>query len=334
MTSKIPTFTLNNGAKTPSIGYGTWQAQDEPALEIALEAGYRHIDTAYSYQNEKMIGNVLKRWISNGKLKREDIFLVTKLPITGNRPEGVAKYLKRSLENLQVGYVDLYLIHAPFGLQDSEGDYYIKDSDGNPYFDMSTDHIAIWKAMEEQVEAGLTKAIGLSNFNKSQIERILKNSKIKPSALQIELHAYLQQNELVDFCKENNILVTAYSPLGTPGANNFLEKIGLKLDLPDILGNPTVKAIAKKHSKTAAQVLLHFYVQKGWLPIPKSVNPERIKQNLDIFDFHLDQQDLHELKSLDAGIRIIDLAMFKGVENHPEFPFKDEKQKKISSMKL
>ncbi|KAL3286151.1 hypothetical protein HHI36_000663 [Cryptolaemus montrouzieri] len=330
MTSKIPTITLNNGANTPSIGYGTWQALDEElerALETALEAGYRHIDTAYVYQNEKVIGKVLKRWISNGKLKREDIFLVTKLPPAGNRPEGVVKYLKRSLENLQVDYVDLYLIHAPFGLPDFEGDFPPKGNDGNVILDMSTDHIAIWKALEEQVDAGRTKAIGLSNFNKSQIERILKNSRIKPCALQIEQHVYLQQKELVDLCKENNILVTAYSPLGTPGMNKYFGKRGIKVDLPDILGNPAVKAIAKKHSKTEAQVLLHFYVQQGWLPIPKSVNPERIRQNLDIFDFQLDQQDVKELKSLDAGIRILDFGPFTGVDKHPEFPFKNEKQK-------
>ncbi|KAL3286149.1 hypothetical protein HHI36_000661 [Cryptolaemus montrouzieri] len=326
MATKIPTITLNNGAKTPSIGYGTCQALDEElekALEKALEAGYRHIDTAYVYQNEKVIGKVLKRWINDGKLKREDIFLVTKLPHAGNRPEGVVKYLKRSLENLQVEYIDLYLIHGPYGLPDFEGDFPPKDSNGNIILDMSTDHIAIWKAMEEQVDAGLAKAIGLSNFNKSQIERILKNSRIKPSALQIELHAFLQQNELVGLCKENNILVIAHSPLGNPGVNKIAEKLGQKTDHPDILGNPTVKAIAKKHSKTEAQVLLRFSVQQGWLPIPKSVNPERIKQNLDIFGFQLDKQDVNELKSLDADITVLDYRRFKGVENHPEFPFKD-----------
>ncbi|XP_045483061.1 aldo-keto reductase family 1 member A1-like [Harmonia axyridis] len=327
MTSKIPSFTLNNGREMPSIGYGTWQAKDEElekALEAALEAGYRHIDTAYIYENEKVIGKVLKRWIDEGRVKREDIFLVTKLPPGGVHPEGVSKYLNRSLENLQMDYVDLYLIHAPFAFKDVDGQPVPIKPDGTIDLDTSTDHVAIWKEMEKQMDSGKTKAIGLSNFNKTQIERVLKNCKIRPSALQIELHPYLQQNELVDVCKQNNIIVTAYSPLGSPGLAAFMEtNFGRKINLPDILGNPTIKAIAKKHSKTEAQAVLRFLVQSGFVAIPKSTNPVRLKQNLDIFDFELDEEDIKQLKVLDEGIRICDWKVVKGIENHPEYPFKD-----------
>ncbi|XP_044746202.1 1,5-anhydro-D-fructose reductase [Coccinella septempunctata] len=327
MASKIPAFTMNNGRDMPSIGYGTWQAKDdelEKAVEAALEAGYRHIDTAYVYENEKVIGKVLKRWFDEGKVKREDIFLVTKLPPGGVRPEGVSKYLNKSLANLQVDYVDLYLVHVPFSFKDIEGNLHPTKPDGTIDMDTSTDHVAIWKEMEKQMDSGKTKAIGLSNFNKTQIERVLKNCRIRPSALQIELHAYLQQNELVDFCKQNNIIVTAYSPLGSPGLAAFVANFGQKIDLPDILGNPTIKAIAKKHSKTEAQVVLRFDIQRGIVPIPKSTNPARLRQNLDVFDFELDEQDIKELKGLDAGVRILNFQLFKGIQHHPEYPFKSE----------
>ncbi|KAK9875413.1 hypothetical protein WA026_007806 [Henosepilachna vigintioctopunctata] len=325
----VPNFTLNTGKKIPSIGYGTWQAKDEElekALDAALETGYRHIDTAYVYGNEKVIGNVLKKWISQGKLKREDLFLVTKLPTFGNRPENVNKYMQRSLKNLQVDYVDLYLVHLPFALKEVEGKPHPKTPEGNIDLDTTTDHIALWKEMEKLVDAGYTKAIGLSNFNKTQVERILKNCKIQPSSLQIELHVYLQHNILVDFCKKNNILVTAYSPLGAPGLGTFNAKFGKTDTLPSVLGNPTVKEIAKKHGKTEAQVVLRFDIQRGIIPIPKSTNPGRLRQNLDIFDFELDSEDLQKLKSLDAGIRLLDFKIFKGVEKHPEYPFRSDIQ--------
>ncbi|KAK9875417.1 hypothetical protein WA026_007810 [Henosepilachna vigintioctopunctata] len=299
MASKIPAFTLNTGQQIPCIGYGTWQAKDEElekAVEAALEAGYRHIDTAYVYENEKVIGKVLKRWFDDGKLKnfttlrtfeikllqldsfcRRRHFLVTKLPPTGNRPEGVSKYLKKSLENLQMDYVDLYLIHVPFAFKEVGENLHPTKADGTIDMDITTDHVAIWKEMEKQMDAGLTRAIGVSNFNKTQMERILKNCRIQPSSLQIELHVYFQQNELVDLCKKHNILVTAYSPLGSPGLAEMFAKIGRKFDLPDILGNPTVKAIGEKYSKSAAQVVLRFYIQRGNITYSKKYKPWKIE---------------------------------------------------------
>lgn len=324
---KMEYFNLPGKGKMPKLGYGTWQAKDEElekAIDAALEAGYRHIDTAHVYENERVIGRVVNRWINSGKLSRDELFIVTKLPPGGNRAEGVPKYLKRSLDLLQLDYVDLYLVHVPFAFKDIEGNLHPMTADGKIDMDVTTDHIAIWKAMEAQVDAGLTKAIGLSNFNKTQIQRILDNARIPPCNLQVELHAYHQQKDLVEFCKKNNIIVTAYSPLGSPGLGKFLAQFGQKIEIPDILGNPVVSRIAKKHGKTEAQILLRQTIQRGIAAIPKSTTPSRIRQNIDIFDFTLDEQDMKDMDGLDqadAGKILGFSGAFPGIEKHPEFPF-------------
>ncbi|CAG2058963.1 unnamed protein product, partial [Timema podura] len=171
----------------------------ETSLDAALEAGYRHIDTAFLYGNEAAIGKVLKKWFDSKKLKREDLFIVTKLPHVGNSFERVEKYLKRSLEALQLSYVDLYLIHGAIGLQERGDEIRPLDEKGNPLLDMKTDHVSLWKGMEAQVDAGRAKAIGLSNFNARQIKRIWSSARIKPANLQVELNVYFQQRELTAY---------------------------------------------------------------------------------------------------------------------------------------
>ncbi|XP_055384544.1 aldose reductase-related protein 2-like [Condylostylus longicornis] len=319
-------FTLNNGLEMPSIGIGTFMAPDheiETALDAALKAGYRHIDTAPVYLNEKAIGKALRRWIDTNQVKREDLFITTKLPIHANRPGDVEKTLKKSLEDLQLTYVDMYLIHAPVAVpQPASGAgsslTYDRDSNGNLIIDPTTDHVKIWKKMEDMIEMGLTKNIGVSNFNQKQIQRLLDNSKIKPSNLQIELQVYFQQNDLVDFCKANNILITAYSPLGNRDmVKRRLAAGTLKEDII-LFEDPTVVEIAKNHNKTGAQVLLRWILQRGICPIPKSTNPGRLQQNLDIYDFKLSDDEMNRLAGLDKGLRICDTSFFKGIEKHPE----------------
>ncbi|XP_077285642.1 1,5-anhydro-D-fructose reductase-like isoform X1 [Arctopsyche grandis] len=317
---------LPTGAAMPALGFGTWQATDEElesALNNALECGYRHIDTALVYENEAVIGKVLKQWLDSGRLKREDLFVVTKLPPSGNHPCLVRKFFTQSLDALQLEYLDLYLIHTPFAFKYVEGNLHPTNEDGEFLVDINTDHIAIWREMEKLQDEGLAKAIGLSNFNERQIKRICDNARVKPSNLQVELHVYFQQRPLVEFCKQRNITITAYSPLGSRGITSFMKKLGFDRDFPDLLSNPVILEIAKKYGKSAGQILLRHIVQRGIAAIPKSTNQERMKQNIDIFDFELSPEDITKVDNLDLGEdgRVCDFAFFKGLNKHPEFPF-------------
>ncbi|CAL8071308.1 unnamed protein product [Orchesella dallaii] len=324
----VPTISLQNGKKMPLLGLGTFLASNEKELEVALntafEAGYRHIDTAYFYQNEHVIGKVLKEWIDSGKVKREDFFIVTKLPGIGLSPEKAAYFLNKSLESLQLSYVDLYLIHTPFGFK------YVNDktlvpttSTGQSDLDLDTDLEAIWKALETQVDAGKVKSLGISNFNEEQAQRIVNIARHKPVNQQVELHAYFQQKPLREMMRKLGISVTAYAPFGSPGRKAFYESRGVKFESNGLLEDPIVTKIAQKHNKTNGQILLRFLAQQGINVIPKSVTPTRIQQNIQIFDFQLTPEEMKELEDLDQGPvgRSIDFLGFKGVQNHPEYPF-------------
>ncbi|XP_035733253.1 aldo-keto reductase family 1 member A1-like [Vespa mandarinia] len=316
-------ISLPTGQQIPILGFGTWQTSEdeiEKALDIALEAGYRHIDTATVYLNEKAIGKILKKWIDSGKIQRSELFIVTKLPTIGNRPGGVEKWIKKSLANLQLDYIDLYLIHVPFTLEEVGEEFHPTNEKGEIKLDTCTDHVKVWKEMEEQVKQGRTKAIGLSNFNKTQINKILSIASLPISNLQIELHVYFQQLELVKFCKSNNICVTAYSPLGSRGLVRLMGKTDV---LPDLLANPVVIKIAQKHNKSPAQILLKHILHKDIVAIPKSTNAQRIKENIQLFDWQLEDKDINELNALNVGksARICDFSFFKGIQKHPEYPF-------------
>ncbi|XP_057337171.1 1,5-anhydro-D-fructose reductase-like isoform X2 [Microplitis mediator] len=320
---------LSSGYDMPTVGLGTWQTKPEEveyAVTTALHFGYRHFDTAFNYKNEEAVGNSLKKWFAEGG-KREDVFVTTKLPHFGNRPSDVEKYVKLSLQNLGLDYIDMYLIHMPFAFVcDKTGLAPVINEDGSYKLDLETDPVSVWKEMEKQVKAGRLKSIGMSNFNENQILDVWNKSEIKPSNVQVELHAYHQQKPLREFCKNLDIAVTAYSPLGSPGSKEYFQaKYNYSPDqFPDLLRHPVVQKIANTHDKSTGQVLLRYAVQIGVIVIPKSTDYDRIKANIDIFDFELTAEEVKDLEALDQGPagRIFTFLFFKGVENHPQYPFK------------
>lgn len=261
---------------------------------------------------------MLKKWFNSGKLKREDIFITTKLPPQGVHPDRVEQFTKLSLEKLQLDYIDLYIIHFPM-FQEKPGDKYLVGEVG------PTDLLATWKKLEEQVDLGRVKSIGVSNFNEEQVGRIISNSRIKPASNEIELHVYLQQPQLVKYCQDNGIVVVSYFSLGNLGYVQLEEKRGKKttLGFGKVLTDPTVLQIADKHKRSPAQILLKFLVQKNIAVIPKSVTPGRIKENISLFDFILDKDDIKALEGLDKGEegRLLRFDFRNGIVDHPEYPF-------------
>jgi len=314
---QIPKVKFNNGLEIPIFGLGTWKSKPgevTEAVKLAIDLGYRHIDCAHVYGNEKEVGDALAAKFKEGIIKREDVFITSKLWNTFHRPDLVEGALKETLSNLGLAYLDLYLIHWPMAYKEG-GTLFPQDEQGKIQFS-DVDYVDTWKAMEECVKKGLTKSIGLSNFNKRQIERILKKCTVKPVNLQVECHPYLNQKRLIDFCKSKDITVTAYSPLGSP------DRPWAKPDDPQLLEDAKLKKVAAQYNKTPAQVLLRYQIQRGVVTIPKSVTKSRIEQNMNVFDFVLTDEDLKYLDSFDCNGRVVPMTAALG---HPHHPFeKDE----------
>ncbi|GFG35858.1 hypothetical protein Cfor_07266 [Coptotermes formosanus] len=217
---------------------------------------------------------------------------------TYHKAELVQQALKKTLSDMQLEYLDLYLIHWPFAFKEG-GDLMPKDE--NDRFILSdVDYVETWKAMEKCVELGLTKSIGVSNFNSEQIQQLLKVATVKPVTNQVECHPYLTQNKLIAFCKERDIVITAYCPLGSPNSIANAES-------PAPLKDPKIQELAKKYNKSPAQIVLRYLIQHGTVPIPKSSNKKRLQENIDIFNFELSEQDVAAIDSLNRNARICTL---------------------------
>jgi diketogulonate reductase-like aldo/keto reductase len=301
--SNTPLIKLNSGHSIPILGLGTWKSTPEtvgPAVKYAiLDAGYRHIDCAAIYSNEPEIGAVFAEIFTGNKIKREEIFITRKLWNTEHRPERVASACKKTLHDLKLDYLDLYLIH--WGIAMPPEVPYSKEGP------LVTEPIPIretWKAMEELVSQGLVKSIGVSNFTVMMLYDLITYAKIKPVMNQVEIHAYNSQTRLVEFCQKENIAVTAYSPLGRPGYKPGT--YDLPKNCPYLICNDTVVGLSEKYKKTPAQILLRWLAERNIVAIPKSVTPARIDENIKIFDFSLSTDDKGKIDSLNLNFRYVD----------------------------
>jgi len=313
-----PTVQLNNGKHIPVMGLGTFNSgpkEVEEAVKIAIDAGYRHIDSAYAYANEDGTGNAINAKITEGVVKRDDLFITNKLWNTFHEPKEVRGAIERSLKKFNLTYFDLYLVHFPISYKRSD-ELIPKDSEGNTLFE-NFDLMDTWRAMEELVDAGLTKSIGISNFNIKQVDYITANARIQPVINQIEVHPFLLSKELIAHCSRKGIIVTAYCPLGSPG------RPWAKPDDRILLREPKVLEISNGYNKSPAQILLRYQIDIGNVVISGSIMEAQIKENFDIFDFKLTSEDINKLESFKYSVRVVMPAVIQDIA-HKEFPFKDE----------
>ncbi len=262
---------LNNGSKIPALGFGTLipdPTETKKAVKAALEVGFRQFDCAERYRNEKEVGEAMKEVLREGKIKRGELFVGTKLWNNNHRPERVKPAFEASLKKLQLDYVDLYLIHTPFAFKPGE-EQDPRDENGKVIYDEGVTLLDTWRALENLVDQGRCKAIGLSDIGLEKVQEIFESARIKPAVVHVESHPYLPQWELLDFCKKKGIVLHAFAPLGH----------GIE---PKLVEDPVITTISKRLKKTPAQVLLAWALQRGTAPITTSKNPNRIKENFDV----------------------------------------------------
>ncbi|MEE6477824.1 hypothetical protein FKM82_011642 [Ascaphus truei] len=315
-------ITLSDGNRMPIIGLGTYASPDvarsigEEATKVAIEMGYRHIDCAHIYGNEVEIGRAIRSKIADGTVKREDIFYTGKLWCSFFSPELVRQGLEISLKDLQLDYIDLFIMHWPFSIKPT-GSEDPSDPDKPIVYD-NVDFCSTWEALEACKDAGLVKSIGVSNFNRRQLERLLSKPglKYKPVCNQVECHVYLNQSKLQEFCKSKDIVLVAYSVLGSHRDKNWVD-----LSTPVLLEDSVLASVAAKYNRTPAAVAMRFVLQKGIVVLAKSFSPARLKQNFGVFDFVLTPEDIKTLNGLDKNLHY---GPFKEMKEHPEYPFHDE----------
>jgi len=305
-------ITFANGDKMPMLGLGTWKSEKGKvfeAVKTAIKIGYRHVDCAPIYGNEQEIGEAIKACIEEGIVRREDLWITSKLWNDSHRKEDVIPAVKNTLKDLSLDYVDLFLVHWPVALKKG---VYLATSAADF---VSLDEIPLedtWQGMEEVVHKGLAKHIGVSNFGKANLSKLMGTSTIKPEMNQVETHPYFQQNDLLDFCGENGIPLTAYSPLGSSDRPS-----ALKADNePNLLEDKVILSIAESKNVTPAQVLISWSLHRGVSVIPKSTNDQRIRENFEARNIQLNSEEMEMISNLEKGRRYLS-GEFWVFENGP-----------------
>ena len=261
----------NDSAAMPALGFGTLipdPVATKTATKAALETGFRLLDAAERYQNEREVGEAMQEVFNAGKIKRDDVFVVTKLWNTNHRPERVKPAFEASLKKLQLDFADLYLIHTPYAFKPGD-EQDPRDANGNVIYDKGVTLLDTWRALEGLVDEGKCKAIGLSDVSLEQVQEIVNAARIKPAVVHVESHPYLPEWDLLNYCRDHGIVLQAFAALGHSSEPNLLE-------------DPVVTAIAKRVNKTPAQVVLAWAIQRGTAPLTTSKNPSRIRENFDV----------------------------------------------------
>lgn len=307
---------LADGTPLPAVGLGLWKIDRAAAADAVCEAirsGYRHFDSACDYGNEAEVGEGLAAALAAGLCRREDVWVTSKLWNTFHRRQHVRPALERTLRDLRLDYLDLYLVHFPIALEYVSPDVryppgWFHDPDvSNPRMTpVHVPQLETWQAMEDLVRAGLVRKIGVCNFNCALLRDLLAAASIRPAVLQVELHPYLAQKALVRFCREQGIGVTAFSPLGAPS----YVPLGMATPADSVLDQPVVIEAARRRHRTPAQVVLRWAVQRGTVVIPKTSRAERLAENLALFDFELSADEMQSISALDRGRRFNDPGVF------------------------
>ncbi len=293
---------FENGSRMPIMGLGTWKSapgEVYKAVKMAVEMGYRHIDCASIYGNEKEIGKALSELMQEGVVRREDLWITSKLWNSNHGKDNVIPAIKQTLADLQLDYLDLYLIHWPVVFKHGV----VNATRAEDYVSLKEQPIAdTWHGMENAVKLGFTKNIGVSNFSVEKLIKLYRVAEIKPELNQVELHPYFQQNDLVEYCRNNKIHIMAYSPLGSSD-----RPAGLKKDNePVLLEDRDIELIANRKNVSVAQIILAWISQLGVSVIPKSVNPERLKQNLLAANINLTEDEMQQMSALNKNRRYVD----------------------------
>ncbi|KAK3312308.1 NADP-dependent oxidoreductase domain-containing protein [Apodospora peruviana] len=312
------TYTLNNGVRIPAVGFGTFanegaKGETYRAVTKALEVGYRHLDCAWFYHNEDEVGDALHDFLAkNPGVKREDVFICTKVWNHLHEPEDVKWSLQSSCSKLRVDYIDLFLVHWPIAAERNGDRTPMIGPDGKYVINraLTENPEPTWRAMEDLAESGLARSIGVSNWTIAGLEKLLKFARIKPTVNQIEIHPFLPNTELVDFCFRNQIIPAAYSPLGS---QNQVPSTG-----ETVRENPALNAVAQRSGHNLAQVLLAWGLRRGYIVLPKSSTPSRIESNLQIPD--LREEDFQAIEEVARGrhVRFVNMKDTFGYDVWPE----------------